>query len=273
MATNKIVTKDIVRLHAEGKINKDIANILGVSPAAISYHLVKLKLASHGNSSPLSHEERKEALLLHEQGLNCHEIGRRINCSHQSVRRILASNGLQSNQRKGTPLKLVGEGRAECSECGGKKELGKFSFHKRPEGKSYRESFCNNCRRKKQVTRQNSDVLRFVSAAYSAIKARCHRRNVVFQLRKERVLDMFVRQKGLCFYTDIPMRCLAGSGASRYSLSIDRVIPERGYVDTNVVLCIKLANSVKTDLTLKELHQWLPKWYNRLVKAGFAERA
>ncbi len=41
-----------------------------------------------------------------------------------------------------------------------------------------------------------------------------------------------------------------------------------GYTLGNVVLCTYRANSIKRDVSLDELREWMPGWYDRLVSAG-----
>lgn len=100
-----------------------------------------------------------------------------------------------------------------------------------------------------------------------AIKARCIEKGVEYDLPGAYLADLYEKQKGLCFYTDEPMKVYFGtkrSGARRDSISVDKVIPERGYVVGNVVLCIERANRIKNDCTLEEMSRWMPDWYSRV---------
>jgi len=81
----------------------------------------------------------------------------------------------------------------------------------------------------------------------------------------EYVESLWHRQKGLCFYTDVPLVVQSGRGSCRESLSFDKIVPQFGYVSGNVVLCTRKANAVKQDLTLDEMRLWLPDWYSRVV--------
>ena len=48
----------------------------------------------------------------------------------------------------------------------------------------------------------------------------------------------------------VPMKVNKGKkGAGKYSPTIDRIIPEKGYVKANVVVMSKLANEIKSDST------------------------
>ncbi len=73
-------------------------------------------------------------------------------------------------------------------------------------------------------------------------------------------------QKGKCFYTAYALVCKFGEGLDRDALSFDRLIPELGYVQGNVVLCTQKANTIKSDLTLQEIKKWLPSWFKKMIK-------
>jgi len=81
--------------------------------------------------------------------------------------------------------------------------------------------------------------------------------------------SMYEQQDGKCFYTDAEMRTVRGQGQSRLSLSVDKIVPEKGYVKSNVVLVTKRANLIKNDVTLVEMKEWLPNWYRRLEEHGY----
>ena len=65
------------------------------------------------------------------------------------------------------------------------------------------------------------------------------------------------KQKGMCFYTGNKMTSsseMRGRGKWDYdSVSIDRIIPIKGYTKDNIVLCCFWANTAKLDLTYNEL--------------------
>jgi len=78
------------------------------------------------------------------------------------------------------------------------------------------------------------------------------------------LLKQFENQKGKCFYTGRILEWKGGNGLNRNSLSIDKIIPEKGYIQKNFVLCTHIANSVKLDLSLQEIEEWIPKWYSKI---------
>lgn len=96
------------------------------------------------------------------------------------------------------------------------------------------------------------------------IATRAKHLGVNFDLTPQYLSYLFRAQRYKCFYTDYDMNANYGMGHSQYALSVDRVVPERGYVKDNIVLCTTQANSVKNNLTLSELKLWIPSWYDRL---------
>lgn len=62
------------------------------------------------------------------------------------------------------------------------------------------------------------------------------------------------------------MVCELGSGKHKNSLSIDKIIPEKGYVLGNIIFLSNKINTCKNDLSLEEIKQWMPSWYERINK-------
>ena len=82
---------------------------------------------------------------------------------------------------------------------------------------------------------------------YTVTKTRATKRNIPFNLDIE---DIVVPKK--CPVFNIPLK--RGKGAmSNNSPSIDKIIPELGYIKGNVWIISMKANRVKTDLTKNEL--------------------
>ena len=58
---------------------------------------------------------------------------------------------------------------------------------------------------------------------------------------------------------------IAGNGRLPTTISVDKVDPRGGYTPDNVVLCAARINSMKNDVTLEEMREWMPKWYERVI--------
>lgn len=51
----------------------------------------------------------------------------------------------------------------------------------------------------------------------------------------------------------------------RNIISIDKVIPEKGYISGNVVLCTNRFNTIKNNLSLEELNKYIPAFYDKIM--------
>lgn len=111
-----------------------------------------------------------------------------------------------------------------------------------------------------------SDNERFCHHKQRSIRNKCKYYHQTYDLPEGYIYYLFERQEGKCFYTDIPLTLLIGEGHSPNSLSLDRVLPSGHYTKENIVLSSRRVNSIKNNITLKEMREWMPNWFNRLVK-------
>jgi len=96
-----------------------------------------------------------------------------------------------------------------------------------------------------------------------SIKFRARDMGLPFDLDIEHLICLFEQQRGLCFYTDVPLSY--DRPERNFHVSVDRIIPKHGYIKGNVVLCAWRYNMVKHDLSLDEIREYLPGWYGRIV--------
>lgn len=61
------------------------------------------------------------------------------------------------------------------------------------------------------------------------------------------------------------MEIQLGRGKSHSAASVDRVDNSIGYLVGNVVLCTTKVNLIKRDVTLDEMKDWMPGWYQRVL--------
>ena len=108
----------------------------------------------------------------------------------------------------------------------------------------------------------------------STIKSRCKRENIKFNLTLEYLTELILKQNFCCYYTRILLRPYYKGEKKQYSalgkviekiekkpgksnlmderlttVSIDRIIPEKGYVIGNVALVSDFINMMKSNLT------------------------
>lgn len=213
------------------------------SPTNINEEITKAKFGYYSYEAPSTHS------LISVQCSNCHKIIDRQ--KRDSFRKHRCSSVEGNNKR--------------CFRCGQWKDLS--LFNKSPKLSGGVAKMCRNCynnheavkkcetNRKERLRNcfaQNIEL--YFRKRYYALKTTCNRNNIPFNLTLEDINDLWNRQKGLCYYTNIIME---GTGKERgfqkwNAPSLDRQTPELGYVKGNVVWCCFAVNSFKQFLTEKQ---------------------
>jgi hypothetical protein len=201
---------------------------------------------------------------LHTQGLGNREIARQLDLPHWQIGRMLPELGLKTNNPRGTPPLQLSPGLFQCKSCGEAKSNSDFSLVKSiADGR--RLSTCKACNARKAQDRLK-DPIKYWGDRQKRIISRTKGLTPKTNLTTNYLYSAWVSQAGKCFYTDEVIEITLGEGLKRNSPSVDRLIPELGYVEGNVVICTHKANSVKQDLCLNEVEAWLPGWYARIMR-------
>ena len=93
-------------------------------------------------------------------------------------------------------------------------------------------------------------------ALLSSIKSGAKTRNLDFEITYKFIQELWVNQKGLCYYTNIPMK-LTARQKNPYQVSIDRMDSSLGYTEENTVLCCQCVNYMKNDYLLKDFNLFI----------------
>ena len=216
---------------------------------------------------PLTPEQKKDAISLNAEGFAHFQIGEKLGVDRKAVASYLQKQGLKSPYISSNIIDR-GNGMVECTKCGRelpREELPWGRVTKHP----YQLSYCRACTTAAVVANTRKSVPQYLKHRQRALKSRSREAGIAFDLPGAYLAELYEQQQGKCFYTDEEMKVYFGtkkSGARRDSLSIDKIIPERGYVKGNVVLCIMRANRVKFDCTLEEVARWMPEWHRRIVE-------
>lgn len=206
----------------------------------------------------------------HEDGMTNRRIAEKVKCHSRTVAYWMKKFGLKTHGYCRQPLKIVSKNIAECSKCKKALPLTEFLFNRKGQRYEYRFTYCLACRRNQLHANLNSSPEKFLRHKWTSTKFRAKKIGVKFTISWKEFLKQFQKQRGLCFYTDTPMRFVAGAGKDyKYSLSIDKIIPRRGYVKGNIVFCVNRVNASKTNFSLAEIKLFMPGWYQRLVDGGF----
>ena len=162
-----------------------------------------------------------------------------------------------------------------CTKCGEEKPLEEFSRNK--QGKYGRRAFCKECEHKIQNSperlarrnelrklRRENDEYRLSrnlkdtetrhnnedsikKALVRAVKARAKKKGIPFDITIE---DFILPEK--CPLLEIPLTVGYGSSQEN-SYSLDKIIPDLGYVKGNVWVISNKANMIKNNASLEEL--------------------
>jgi hypothetical protein len=205
-------------------------------------------------------------LNFYNKGLGDRQLTIELNISRNIVVKLRKYLNLKPNNPPRTKIEKIDDHTAKCSRCKKITPIKEFQFGRKGSEKWYKFSYCNECRRKQLNKNSNKSVKSFLKNRYHHSKARSRRLNIKFEIDFEYFFNLYNIQNGKCFYTDVEMLiCTHGKGRFRHSLSIDKIIPEKGYVEGNVVLCTNKMNTCKTDLNLDEIQRWMPEWYDRII--------
>lgn len=107
-----------------------------------------------------------------------------------------------------------------------------------------------------------------VKALVGRLRRHCEKRDLPFNLTEDLLLGLWDGQQGLCAITGMPMSLTRGIGRIRNAMSLDRIVPELGYVEGNVRFVCDVVNIMKTNMTDAEFR----KWCTRVVQ-GLAGQA
>lgn len=203
----------------------------------------------------LTPEMKLQILSLIREGTPYKDIAKQFFVGPTRISQIATKAGIRVAYKR----KITSPGFAECRICNQIKPAIEFP----KEG----TSSCCVCKSSKRIQAINANVEKLFEKRVQTIKKRARKKNVAFGLETKDLIEIWEKQKGLCFYTDREMTRLLGQRREAFETeaSLDRIIPDKGYVAGNVVFCINLANRVKQNLTLEEMAQWMPGWHQRIM--------
>lgn len=205
---------------------------------------------------------------LYNKGYSNRKISDSLNISRIRITNIIKNElGLKPNgSSRNIVIDIVDDNSARCRKCGIIKSIDYFPINRKAQRYEYRIAYCQDCRRQQQYDNLNSNPTKFLADRFNRLKRYAKNNGIPFDIDIIYINNLFIKQNGLCFYTDLPMDIKIGDKENRLSLSFDKIVPELGYVKGNVVLCQNRINGMKNDATLSELKMWMPNWYNRILK-------
>ena len=211
-----------------------------------------------------SSNDIEQMIELFKQGKSNREIARQLNTTHSTVGKYLELTGYVSNTFKN--LIELDKGKLFiCSKCGIEKPSNDFFYGRKGTSREYRFNTCKKCRQKEIQINASNTPEQALHYRMLRLKGTSKREGIPFDLTDTHLLSLWERQKGLCFYTDIQLEYILREGTKPNTMSVDKIIPEKGYTIGNVVLCAYRINIIKLNVTLEEMKIWMPVWYERLA--------
>ena len=121
----------------------------------------------------------------------------------------------------------------------------------------------NKARDWKDEQIRNGNFKVYVSIKINSYRNTAKKKGLPFNLSAKYLVNLFAAQKGLCYYTGKPLAIRSNRGLgeecislpdNHYQASLDRRIPENGYVEGNVVWCGWLVNTCKNLLAENDFY-------------------
>lgn len=201
---------------------------------------------------------------LYNEGLSDRSIAREMGIHHGTVGYWRKKHGKKSNADNSFEIEIVGDDKAKCSKCKAIQPLDEFQYGRKGKQYEYRYSYCKSCRKKQQYLNLNNDITKFLKSRLNRIKKRCAENNIDYNLSLDWAVKKYKEQGGNCFYTNCQLNWGVGKGLNPDSLSFDRINPDLGYTEQNVIICSHRANTIKSNMTVDEFKEWMPLWFKKI---------
>lgn len=116
-------------------------------------------------------------------------------------------------------------------------------------------SVCNSCKleqRKAAIATYDNDVKleKVLQARWLAAKSRAIDKSIPFTITKEDLLTVWKAQNGKCAISGLDMTYELGEGRIYTNVSIDQIMPSKGYTIDNIQLVCMAVNQLKSDLDM-----------------------
>lgn len=133
-------------------------------------------------------------------------------------------------------------------------------YQQSEEGKKYSHEYYEKNKERKKLKRkatlkyreEHNPLMLLLATSRNVARKRKHE----FNLDIEYMYNLWDNQKGLCYYSKLPM-IKSFNKKSPYQVSIDRIDSLKGYVKDNVCLCCLSINYAKNSFTKDELLEFL----------------
>lgn len=149
------------------------------------------------------------------------------------------------------------DGKLLCHICGEYKEPSEFTYAGADKYtlRQNKECRCNSCKleqRKAAIATYDNDVKleKVLQARWLAAKSRAIDKSIPFTITKEDLLTVWKAQNSKCAISGLDMTYELGEGRIYTNVSIDQIMPSKGYTIDNIQLVCMAVNQLKSDLDM-----------------------
>ena len=149
------------------------------------------------------------------------------------------------------------DGKLLCHICGEYKEPSEFTYAgaNKYTLRQNKECRCNSCKleqRKAAIATYDNDVKleKVLQARWLAAKSRAIDKSIPFTITKEDLLTVWKAQNGKCAISVLDLTYDLGEGRIYTNVSIDQIMPSKGYTIDNIQLVCMAVNQLKSDLDM-----------------------
>lgn len=199
---------------------------------------------------------------LYNTGMSESDIAKKTGHKQQTVSTRLRKLGLPSKRAKLQPM-VEKDDHLLCERCAIYKAKDSFIYTK---GGRLRFRFCRSCKYKSSTKSIYKSYVSYIRSRIRHIRYQAKNNGTPFDIDVKYCVNLWDKQNGKCFYTDEPLE-IENTNKTRHnhnSASLDKIVPQLGYVEGNVVWCIQRINVMKNDATLDEMKEWMPAWHRRI---------
>lgn len=175
---------------------------------------------------------------------------------------IVANKRFRESNAKHRCASII-NGEKKCYKCKTFKPLDDFSKNKSTFD-GY-QKVCKDCfssydsvkkSYKKKQNKLKTDLKTYLRNKTSNLERKCKLKNLPFDLDKDYIYNLFLKQDGKCYFTGIDIK--HNIGCHQYdSISIERLDPNGGYTKNNTVLSSFALNSFKGMMNESEFKNFL----------------
>lgn len=247
----KLLIEELIK---KGYLLKDICKILQVKERTVTNFCTKNKLYINVRDSidDWSLEEIQKLKDINDQNMTVRDMARILRKRTDNIKNKLISLGIASELiiKNLINKSLKNTNKKHCWNCDTTQDVENFYISGKIRNKHCKSCLIDSSKEKHCLLHQDNYRSLLHKRFYDS-KVRAKKIKKDFDITLDYLLELYDKQKGLCFYTHRPLK---GSINDRMSISIDRIDSSKGYIKENIVLCGKIINSMKSDMSLEEFY-------------------